>query len=223
MQVNWLEEFKVSAKQSGVLAPFLKFPSFVERMESVMVTHAANTDLGATSSTTIADANLGRLLPTPLAVASSPTSSITASVRVGVSSAVAGLPLLAPTLSKPTTLISSQDVDTTYHKILGNMFRCAEHVAKQDAKYTDVVLMENFHYFYVVFVYRPQTTAVLQQYITQAGESYRTHQARHVFQANFNALFDIHMSFGSIVFRKTMSFGMWSTKCLRCAYDSSNG
>jgi hypothetical protein len=49
-EANWISSMKASAKRSGVLPPFVKFPSFVERMENVITVQQAQTSK-ETSST----------------------------------------------------------------------------------------------------------------------------------------------------------------------------
>lgn len=108
--VNWITNFKVASKRCGVISPFLKFPSFVERIESVV------RDL------------------------------------------------------------KSGAADTTYTKLLYSLFKTLEGVAKQDSKYTDVVLMENYHHFWRIFYNRrdPIPSALVQA-VEKAAEEYWKH------------------------------------------------
>ena len=50
-QIVWINSIKVTAKSAGILIPFLKFPSFVERMESIATHHGPVRGLAFRSQT----------------------------------------------------------------------------------------------------------------------------------------------------------------------------
>lgn len=111
-EVQWISGQRPSAKRAGVLPPFAKFPTFVDRVESVV---------------------------------------------------------------KGTR---NQAADMTYQKFSFALFKWLEAVAKSDDKYTDVVMLENCHFFFVVFSARQ--VPALQQAVNQAKDKYQEHLRRYV-------------------------------------------
>jgi len=74
----------------------------------------------------------------------------------------------------------SQAADTSYQKLSSALFRWLESVARMDDKYTDVVVMENAHFFHEVFQAPHLRVPALESAVERTGTLYDTHCRRYV-------------------------------------------
>jgi hypothetical protein len=155
-EIEWIMSQKPSPKRCGVLQPFLRFPAMVDRMENVVAAVGA------------AGGGGGGVGSNSAAATSTPRGS-SASASVNPASSVSG-----------SSYPRSQAADTSYQKLSSALFRWLEGVARSDDKYTDVVVMENAHFFHTLFSTPHLHVPSLEQAVARTGVLYDTHCRRYV-------------------------------------------
>ena len=159
-EIEWISSLHPSSKRCGVLQPMLKFPGFIDRMENIVlpiskeggkVGAAISLPVGPNHSHGHGGAGVNKLT---ISTSSSPVASI-----------VPG---------------RSQAADTSYQKLASGLFRWLEHVAKSDDKYTDVVYLENMHFFLQLFRTPHLSVPALDQFLRKADILYAEHMSRYV-------------------------------------------
>ncbi len=60
------------------------------------------------------------------------------------------------------------------------MFKCLEKLSKEEDKYTDVFLMENYQFFWLALQNRPRPVLALQHAMDQGRDLFRNHQDMYV-------------------------------------------
>ena len=97
--------------------------------------------------------------------------------------------VLPPVLKFPSFILKCESVvrgtgssaaATSYQKLSFALFKWLEGVAKSDEKYTDVCLIENFHYFHHTFTSLPQPIPALQLPVEKAAAGYGHHLQRYI-------------------------------------------
>ena len=98
--------------------------------------------------------------------------------------------VLAPLLKFPSFILKCESVvrgsgssaaDTSYQKLSFALFRWLETVAKSDEKYTDVCLIENYHYFQHAFTAAfPYSIPALALPVEKAAAGYALHLSRYI-------------------------------------------
>eukprot|EP01083_Nonionella_stella_P024564 67740_1 len=115
-QCEWIRKQKTSAKRSGVLEPFRKFPGFVDRMEKAM---------------------------------------------------------------KHNDEFTTQSGYTFYTKLVTALFSLLRDVSEQNPKYTNMVLLENNHFFYHMFRSTDPVPG-LKEHIENAEERYNKNLQKYI-------------------------------------------
>lgn len=66
----------------------------------------------------------------------------------------------------------NETADITYHKFAHTLFKWLGTVAESDDKYTDIVYMENFHFFWRVFEHKTERIPALAESISSSKLKY---------------------------------------------------
>jgi hypothetical protein len=82
----------------------------------------------------------------------------------------------SPEASKSATV---QTIGTTLQKIISATFKWIESIAVQDPKYTSVVLLTNFHFFWKTLESRPRRIPSLEKYVVDAKRLFEDNLDRY--------------------------------------------
>ncbi len=104
----------------------------------------------------------------------------TAAKRAGVLEPFLKFPVFVNRMEEVVRGVRSAAADATYYKLSRALFQLLEQVARQDSKYSDVVFMENLHYFWTAFSHRAVPVPALEQSLARALEGFQTHLATYV-------------------------------------------
>jgi len=108
--------------------------------------------------------------------------------RAGVLSPFLKFPAFAERIEQTVRGVRSQAADTSYQKLCAALFKWLDTIALQEPKYSDVVWLENYHFFYMTFKDQGGKVPSMSQAIEKAHAKYKDSMLRYV---NWNISYEL--------------------------------